>query len=41
VVGVYVLTLVVNDGRADSVMVTVALTAVESTVTGLTGLSGS
>ena len=41
VAGVYVLTLVVNDGRADSAIVTVALTAVESTVTGLTGLSGS
>ena len=41
VAGVYVLTLVVNDGRADSAMVTVAVTAVGSSVTGLTGLSGS
>jgi hypothetical protein len=37
-VGVYVATLVVNDGRADSAASTVPVTA---TATGLTGLSGS
>ena len=37
-VGVYVATLVVNDGRADSVASTVPVTA---TATGLTGVSGS
>ena len=41
VAGVYVLTLVVNDGRAESAIATVAVTAVGSSVTGLTGLSGS
>jgi len=37
-VGVYVATLVVNDGRADSAASTVPVTA---TATGLTGVSGS
>jgi len=37
-VGVYVATLIVNDGRADSASATVPITA---TATGLTGVSGS
>lgn len=37
-VGVYVATLVVNDGKADSAASTVPVTA---TATGLTGVSGS
>ena len=37
-IGVYVASLVVNDGKADSVLVTVPITAV---ATGLTGISGS
>ena len=37
-VGVYVATLIVNDGRADSASATVPVTA---TATGLTGVSGS
>jgi hypothetical protein len=37
-IGVYVASLVVNDGNADSVLVTVPITAVAS---GLTGISGS
>ena len=37
-VGVYVATLIVNDGRADSALATVPITA---TATGLTGVSGS
>jgi hypothetical protein len=37
-IGVYVASLVVNDSKADSVLVTVPITAV---ATGLTGISGS
>jgi len=37
-IGVYVASLVVNDGRADSVLVTVPITAV---ATGVTGIGGS